>query len=143
MTKKLLGVCILTACILALALPVWASTDAAATSTEAAVATSGPGADPVEPPASAAAPARVEPPAAECPGSASSFIAPEVATLLTPTPVPVCEFCNLTGFANCESTDGTACYSPGTHKRCYINPPCACEWGICICGSGGTWACYW
>lgn len=54
-----------------------------------------------------------------------------------------CLFCNLTGFPNCESTSGTACSSPGTSKRCYINPPCACEWGICICGTNGTWQCYW
>lgn len=63
--------------------------------------------------------------------------------LFNPAGTPVCTFCNLTGFVNCESTDGTACFAPGTSRRCYINPPCACEWGICRCGSNGIWNCFW
>jgi hypothetical protein len=54
-----------------------------------------------------------------------------------------CTFCNLTGFVNCESTNGTACSTPGTSKRCWINPPCACEWGVCRCGTSHTWNCIW
>lgn len=53
-----------------------------------------------------------------------------------------CLFCNLTGYVNCESFTGTACAAEGTSRRCYINPPCACEWGVCRC-SGGVWTCFW
>ena len=66
-----------------------------------------------------------------------------ILTTMLPASTDACTFCNLTGFVNCESTDGTACSSPGTSKRCYINPPCACEWGRCFCTSGGTWNCIW
>jgi hypothetical protein len=143
MTKKLMGVVILSACILALALPLRASTDAAATPV---AATPAPAVDPPAPPAQPAAPAPVAAPmaAAACsPLATSSREADDALSALLPDPTPVCTFCNLTGYANCESTDGTACYSPGTHKRCYINPPCACEWGICQCQSDGTWHCFW
>ena len=141
MTTKLMGVLILAACILALALPAQASTDAAVATSAPAAAEAGASAPvttttPVELPASLTAPG-------ECDGSATISSDPNESALLTPAPTPVCEFCNLTGFVNCESTDGTACSVPGTHKRCYINPPCACEWGICRCLSSGTWSCIW
>lgn len=55
-----------------------------------------------------------------------------------------CTFCNLTGYVNCESYTGTTCSAPGTSKRCWINPACACEWGVCRCdGTTGTWQCFW
>jgi len=53
-----------------------------------------------------------------------------------------CEFCNLTGFVNCESTTGTACVTGVPNRRCYINPACACEWGFCRCVNG-VWSCIW
>lgn len=55
-----------------------------------------------------------------------------------------CEFCNLTGYVNCESYSGTSCSAAGAgkSKRCWINPACACEWGVCLC-DGTSWTCYW
>ena len=53
-----------------------------------------------------------------------------------------CEFCNVTGYAVCQTTDGTACSVPGTSKRCIVSPVCYCEWGVCRCdGTTGTWHC--
>ena len=65
-----------------------------------------------------------------------------VAASWAPADTQACTFCNLTGYVNCESFSGTACGAAGTSRRCYINPPCACEWGICRC-TGGVWQCYW
>lgn len=64
------------------------------------------------------------------------------ASWVAPADTQACTFCNLTGYVNCESFTGTACSAEGTSRRCYINPPCACEWGFCRC-SGGVWTCYW
>jgi hypothetical protein len=62
----------------------------------------------------------------------------------SPASSQACLFCNLTGYVNCESTNGTACGVPGTSKRCWINPACACEWGVCRCdGTTNTWNCIW
>lgn len=61
-----------------------------------------------------------------------------------PASTQACEFCNLSGFSNCESTTGKSCSAPGASKRCWINPACACEWGVCLCdGATGKWNCFW
>lgn len=77
-------------------------------------------------------------------GCAAGTAAAAEPELFTPVPTEkiVCEFCNLNGFVNCESTHGKACNPGVPNRRCYINPPCACEWGICRC-VGGTWNCVW
>lgn len=146
MTKKLMGVVILSACLLVLALPLRAATDAGSAPTVATVAATAPAVDLLAPAAQPAAPPATASPAApaECsPLVATSNAAEEALSALLPDPTPVCTFCNLSGYVNCESTDGTSCSAPGTHKRCYINPPCACEWGICQCQADGTWHCFW
>jgi hypothetical protein len=145
MTKKLMGVVILSACILALALPLRAATDAGPAPAVATVATAAPAVPPAPPTLPAAAPATAAPvaPAACALPAAASSEAGDALSALLPDPTPVCTFCNLSGYVNCESTDGTSCSSPGTHKRCYINPPCACEWGICQCQADNTWHCFW
>src|SRR5687767_13572672 len=64
---------------------------------------------------------------------------------LTPAPQekgPVCQFCNLTSYSSCESLDGRSCGVDPTSRRCYVEPACYCEWGICRCQSG-TWNCIW
>lgn len=52
---------------------------------------------------------------------------------------PVCPFCNLTNYSSCDSLNGTSC-STTTNRRCYVEPACYCEWGICLC-QNGAWNC--
>lgn len=54
---------------------------------------------------------------------------------------PICEMCNLTGFASCETLNGTACTVAGVSQRCYIEPAWYCEWSRCRC-NGTTWTCF-
>ena len=61
---------------------------------------------------------------------------------LPPASTEACQFCNLTGYVNCESYNGTSCSAAGVSKRCWINPACACEWGFCRC-NGTSWECFW
>jgi hypothetical protein len=33
---------------------------------------------------------------------------------------------------------------PGTNRRCYLLPACACEWSVCHCDSTtNTWHCFY
>lgn len=65
-----------------------------------------------------------------------------VAAWPPPASEAACTFCNLTGIFNCESTNGKTCTTGTPNRRCYINPPCACEFGICRCVNG-VWSCIW
>ena len=58
-----------------------------------------------------------------------------------PASTQACTFCNLTGYRDCDSQNGTACGVAGTSQRCYVLPGCACEWGVCRCNTDGTWHC--
>ncbi len=55
-------------------------------------------------------------------------------------PTEACLFCNVTGYAVCQTTDGTACPVNGVSKRCIMAPECYCEWGVCRC-LNGVWSC--
>lgn len=128
MTKKLMMLLALT---LLTALPL-AATETAPEGTEPTMAE----------PAPATESAPVTEPAENADGECSDPAIEIESDLFNPDGTLVCTFCNLSGFANCESTDGTACSAAGVNKRCYRNPPCSCEWGICSC-NGTTWACYY
>jgi hypothetical protein len=87
----------------------------------------------------------------KCEAAAASFLAADAQDLqllipgLTPAPQekgPVCPFCNLTSYSSCESLDGNSCGVEGSSRRCYVEPACYCEWGVCRCQSG-TWNCFW
>lgn len=61
-----------------------------------------------------------------------------------PATSSACLFCNLTGYASCDSLDGTSCSAPGTSRRCYLLPACYCEWSVCRCESAtNTWHCFY
>ena len=61
-----------------------------------------------------------------------------------PASSQACEFCNLTGYSSCDSLNGTSCSTPGTSRRCYLLPACACEWSVCSCNSTThTWNCFY
>jgi hypothetical protein len=59
-----------------------------------------------------------------------------------PASTQACTFCNLTGYSSCDSLNGTSCGVPGSNRRCYLLPACACEWSVCFCdGTTNTWNC--
>jgi len=61
-----------------------------------------------------------------------------------PASSQACLFCNLTGYSSCDSLNGTSCGVPGTSRRCYLLPACACEWSVCRCdGTTNTWTCFY
>jgi hypothetical protein len=61
-----------------------------------------------------------------------------------PASTQACEFCNLTGYSECGALNGTSCGVPGTSRRCYILPACACEWGFCRCDAAtNKWNCFY
>lgn len=75
----------------------------------------------------------------------SSASSPDTSLQSTLSPEEPAEMlmCNPTGYLRCQSSDGTACYAPGTSARCIVEPEYYCEWGRCLCNSTYTWQCFW
>src|SRR5215207_5885117 len=78
--------------------------------------------------------------APKCETSVAPFLAADTQALLdaipglTPVPQekgPVCQFCNLTSYSSCDSLNGLSCGVEGSNRRCYVEPACYCEWGVC------------